>query len=488
MLDEGENSVTVSYSSGAINATVTVTLTAAHVHNPVETPAKAATCTEEGTQGYWYCAGCGNYYEEETCTTPTTVEERVTPATGHKNVLPVAAKQATLTEEGNVAHYLCADCEGCFADEACEQPLENVVIPRQVNLSVGDNNVTVKRADGTSVGKGSSNKKVPLVQGDPQIGGNKWYGESIFSHNVHSTQAVTAGLYLDVSARTQSLTVNKMYYIIVNGVKYEVDNSIGLPDGADSWNDESYVYVGDVSLREGINDITVIRLNIATLLKDSYSNYFRNFFGIKLGPQSATEISIAANTVTRCGICGHRTDAAAPSDDKCTGHTVNTENNKTTQFSVMDDKVLATTNKNTAANEQNISCNSSNVGYGTYTVTYYISASEATTAKLYIKTSSQTDYNSLAESYSFRVNGAEVVTGGYATMPYKDASGRWNTFRYTCVGEIALKAGVNKIEIIRPDNSNRETVDYKEYANYNFFGIAFDGTEAELALTEKPAE
>ena len=125
------------------------------------TAAKAATCTEAGNSAYWYCSVCGKYFSdangeheiaENSWIIPATghthgaavVENRVEPtctekggydevvyctvchaelsrthkeiaATGH-TMTATAAKAATCTEAGNIAHWHCSGCNKYFSD------------------------------------------------------------------------------------------------------------------------------------------------------------------------------------------------------------------------------------------------------------------------------------------------------------------------------------------------------------------------------------
>lgn len=51
--------------------------------NLQETPAKAATCTEEGNIEYWHCDECGKYFSDAKGETELTAEETVLAQTGH---------------------------------------------------------------------------------------------------------------------------------------------------------------------------------------------------------------------------------------------------------------------------------------------------------------------------------------------------------------------------------------------------------------------
>ena len=89
-------------------------------HTNVEkTEAKAATCTKDGNEVYWYCSGCGKYFADEACTTETNISKLTRPATGHTNVEKTEAKAATCTKDGNEVYWYCSGCGKYFADEAC---------------------------------------------------------------------------------------------------------------------------------------------------------------------------------------------------------------------------------------------------------------------------------------------------------------------------------------------------------------------------------
>ena len=125
--DENGNQVT---GDMVYTRTDNMTLTAkwtGHVMTKVE--AVTPTCTEDGNTAYWYCADCGKYYSDESCTVEIALEDTVVPATGH-HAVKTEAKAATCTEDGNIAYWYCPDCGKYFADEACTQEitLESTVI------------------------------------------------------------------------------------------------------------------------------------------------------------------------------------------------------------------------------------------------------------------------------------------------------------------------------------------------------------------------
>ena len=89
-----------------------------HTHDAKPVAAKEATCTEDGNIAYWYCEGCGKYFKDEALKEETTKDATVVKATGHENVKHVEAKPATSKEEGNIEYWYCEDCGRYFKDEA----------------------------------------------------------------------------------------------------------------------------------------------------------------------------------------------------------------------------------------------------------------------------------------------------------------------------------------------------------------------------------
>ena len=90
---------------------------------------KEATCTENGNIAYYRCKVCGELFADGNATTPTTLEKTVIPAQ-HK-LEHVASKEATCTENGNIEYWKCTACEKLFADEKAETEitLDDTVIP-----------------------------------------------------------------------------------------------------------------------------------------------------------------------------------------------------------------------------------------------------------------------------------------------------------------------------------------------------------------------
>lgn len=77
--------------------------------NLQETPAKAATCTEDGNVEYWYCDECGKYFSDADGKTEIAANETVLAQTGHIVVID-AAVSPTYDSTGLTEGSHCSKC------------------------------------------------------------------------------------------------------------------------------------------------------------------------------------------------------------------------------------------------------------------------------------------------------------------------------------------------------------------------------------------
>ena len=143
--------------------TITPTPAPGHEHKAKPVAEKPATCTETGVKAHYICTepGCGKLFSDIDCKNEITEESLEIPATGHdwgdwkpvegeegkeiricKNdethtetrdkedtpphehpLSPVAAKEATETEPGNKAYYICSECGKWFWDAGGKQEI-----------------------------------------------------------------------------------------------------------------------------------------------------------------------------------------------------------------------------------------------------------------------------------------------------------------------------------------------------------------------------
>ena len=145
-----------------------------HIHNMKQTKKTDATCTEQGREAYYFCEGCGGYFEDvngeneisdiaiwgvsselghdfgdwfisrdATCTSfgeekricsrdESHFETREIPKTAHKTK-KIAQKEATTSAAGNSEYFECTLCHNYFSDSAAKTEIKDkasVVIPK----------------------------------------------------------------------------------------------------------------------------------------------------------------------------------------------------------------------------------------------------------------------------------------------------------------------------------------------------------------------
>ncbi len=94
-----------------------------HVHTMTPHMGVNATCTEDGSETYYYCADCGKYFSDMAGTQEISPDDAIIPATGH-NIAYVEETAATCTADGEIAHWYCPRCNTAFEDEGATRPLE----------------------------------------------------------------------------------------------------------------------------------------------------------------------------------------------------------------------------------------------------------------------------------------------------------------------------------------------------------------------------
>ena len=96
-----------------------------HTMNYVE--AVEATCTEDGHIAYYVCSGCGKTFSDEEGNHEITYESAVTDAVGH-TLTKTEGKAATCTEAGNIEYYTCSACGKTFSDAEGKAEVANVSV------------------------------------------------------------------------------------------------------------------------------------------------------------------------------------------------------------------------------------------------------------------------------------------------------------------------------------------------------------------------
>ena len=84
------------------------------VHQMTKTAAKAATCTAEGNNEYWFCSRCNKYFKDEAGTTVTTVAAETLTKLGHDFTEKLAddahRKSAATCKSAAIYYYDCSRC------------------------------------------------------------------------------------------------------------------------------------------------------------------------------------------------------------------------------------------------------------------------------------------------------------------------------------------------------------------------------------------
>ena len=88
-------------------------------------------CHYDGQIAHWICYECEQVWQDEALTQITNIKNVVVPATGSDKLQHVEAKAPTATENGNIEYWYCPDCEQYWQDEALTQLTnsKNVIIP-----------------------------------------------------------------------------------------------------------------------------------------------------------------------------------------------------------------------------------------------------------------------------------------------------------------------------------------------------------------------
>lgn len=112
----GGNGESVSSSSASVSSSEETV----HTHRIMKVAKMYSTCIKEGHVEYYYCSACEGYFLDENGENAITKEEtrleRI-PHTAEK----VEEIAATCGEKGQKEHWICMECSGTFADEACSE-------------------------------------------------------------------------------------------------------------------------------------------------------------------------------------------------------------------------------------------------------------------------------------------------------------------------------------------------------------------------------
>ena len=159
----------------------TIHYNAEHSHSLTQMPAAQATCTAEGTNGYYICSVCNKVFRDINGQVETTVEAEKIPALGH-TIEKIEAVKPSYAAPGNNEYYICARCGKAFKDEQgkIETTVEDETLPTLACIASGecgaegDNLVWVLAEDGTLTISGHGAMMDYLGKS-----GAPWYSESM---------------------------------------------------------------------------------------------------------------------------------------------------------------------------------------------------------------------------------------------------------------------------------------------------------------------
>ena len=108
-------------------------------HTLTEHKAKDATCTENGNLAYWECTDCGKLFSDKNGKTETTLAAVTVAAKGH-TLTKTDGKPATCKDEGITEYWTCTVCKKLFSDGEGKTEITqaDTVIPVTENHTYGD--------------------------------------------------------------------------------------------------------------------------------------------------------------------------------------------------------------------------------------------------------------------------------------------------------------------------------------------------------------
>lgn len=205
-----------------------------HIHEMIAAEKKDATCTEEGNIAYWYCTGCGNYFTDIKGSKSIQLEDTVIKATGHTEVIDPSVAP-TYTSTGLTEGSHCSVC-GAIIKEQKEIPkLQKNEYAITYHISNGDEYLAKQDIENTNPNtytaeEGISKFSNPTVPGYQFLG---WYDlpSGNAAENIKSIPAGTTG-NIDLYAKWEKISYKVNFssdLIPVASETYTVDEEHVLP-------------------------------------------------------------------------------------------------------------------------------------------------------------------------------------------------------------------------------------------------------------------
>lgn len=457
-----------------------------HEHTLVETPAKQATCTEDGNIRYWTCTDCGKLFTDAEGTVETTEERVKTPAAhtlsktdelpatctegghiaywtcsvcslkfsdaeGKVQVEDVSTKklghsmdehprvEPQVGTAGSIRYYSCSRCQKKFRDESGEEPLEDdeIGIPEIKEFSFEAENAVLKGGCSGELGNSKTNGAYGDKTDEGYVENTNGNGGASILFHVHASKAVEATLIAALSRNSYNQAVTDVFDISVNGTSFTSEATIPYVETV-AWREFIDTELGTISLHEGVNTILFT-------VRSSQEGCV-NFNKIKLQAQSVelTEPHVCKHV---CEVCGKCLDTACE-DPICAS---NRCEHGTQSYEFLATEATLTAGKNNLRSDRGYVENTNN-NTGAK-ITFKVTVAQQTTVHLYANVSKREVLdNRFTDFMSITVNGEAHTTNAF--VPYRAKGAQWNNFDMAVdLGFIELHEGENIIEFTVNDTS-----------------------------------
>ncbi len=205
-----------------------------HIHNMQAFEKKEATCTENGNIAYWYCEDCGNYYEDATGVKAITFENTIVKAKGHTIVVD-SAVPPTYSKPGLTEGSHCSVCGTVIKPQKEIPKLQKTEYSITYHISNGDEYLAKQDIENTNPNTYTSEEGIPKFS-NPSVPGYQflgWYdlpsGDA--AENIKSIPVGTSG-NIDLYAKWEKISYKVNFssdLIPVASETYTVDEDHVLP-------------------------------------------------------------------------------------------------------------------------------------------------------------------------------------------------------------------------------------------------------------------